>query len=455
MPMKSQRISSSPVCRTLPVRLSPVDKKPEFTDGRPSTQRQTQLVRNITQHPTPNTSQMKKVIQRASPEEWFDGIFTAKGIATITVYSHILSDGYGDAGQLGNAVRELNYLKRKNIVQEVIPYATFDVSSEQYSNKPKKKEEEKKEEEERKANILSICPELKIENLLKQHERSGLAPHSWKPQNWELQFPVPTPPIKPIKQTRLLQIFEMGLSEKAIDRYNAINKEKIGREKKEPLYHTGVSDINNNSVENKAVGYLIPLYYTGNKYQGMSKVISILKLEYNTIRELYEYLNDAWFVKLNNSNNAEAVIKMAIQEKCPTIILQGEKLENLPSTYEGTNIHTILGRVPQDCLDCLMACIGKEGRIYAGGEGMLVQALGVSDASVSLITQDSNAYSYQQAQYIIDAKENENYYKYISDSGCANPLLLMNSEHQNTMSTQNQLARKNNFFRRYMYSRFT
>lgn len=458
--MKSQHIFSSTACRTLPVRLSPANEKPAFADSRPSTQRQAQLVRNIIQYPAPATSQMKKVIQRASPDEWFDGIFRTPGPKTITVYSHILSDGYGDAGQLGNAVRELIFLRKKGIVQNVIPYATYDLPSSQYHSNP---ENQEKEEEERRANILSICPELaenklqKTENneIIKEKEKSGLAPFSWNPNNWELQFPVPAPLSPPIAPSRLLQIFEMGMSNKAVSRHQKIQEIQGGSEA--PLYHTGVSPINEYRIRNEAVGYLIPSYREGNKYQGMLTLIHTLKLtNVTSIRQLYSYLKDAWFVKLNNPENALRVIKIATTppNHCQKMILQGAT-PDLNFQAFGIPVYTIPDRVSQQCLDCLMACI-TEGRICAGGEGMFVQALGASTAEVSLIPQEGRDYGYQQGQYMKDSELGQssiNYFTY-DTADHINSLILLSPNIEKVMKAQNANARRTNFFSRYMYSRF-
>lgn len=445
--MKSQRISSSPAGRTLPARLSPVNEKPAFKDSRLSTQRQTQLVRDITRYPSLATSQMKKVIQRASPDEWFGGIFAAGGNATISVYSYICSDGYGDAGQLGNAVHELNYLKKKNIVQAVIPYASY--------THPKEGTTEEDWEE----NIVALCPELKnapgnANDKLKKMdtEKSGWFPETPLPNNWELQFPVPAPSIASPDSKRMLRIFEMGMSYKAVSRYQEIQKIQGGNA--EPLYHTGVSEIREHPIENKAVGYLIPSYREGNKYQGMDKLIRLLKLKVSSIHELYSYLRDAWFVKLNNPQNALRVIKIATTSPnhCQKMILQGVAPDPNFQRF-GIPVYTIPGRVSQSCLDCLMACI-TEGKICAGGEGMFVQALGVSTAEVSLIPQEGRDYGYQQGQYMKDSMFPINYFNY--DTGDPiNPLrLLLEPNFEEVTKAQNANARSTNFFYRYMYSRF-
>lgn len=447
--MKSQRISSSPAGRTLPARLSPVNEKPAFKDSRLSTQRQTQLVRDITQYPSLATSQMKKVIQRASPDEWFDGIFAADGNATISVYSHILSDGYGDAGQLGNAVHELNYLKNRNIVQAVIPYASY--------THPKVGTTE----EDWRKNIVDLCPELQDSpgNANCRLQKTDTEESGWLPQcchrnNWELQFPVPALSMANPDSKRMLRVFEMGMSEGAKRRYEEMYPiDHVGKHK-EPLYHTGVSDIKEHSTENKAVGYLIPSYREENKDKGMIELIQALRLNPTSIYELPSYLRDAWFVKLNNPQNALRVIKIATTSPnhCQKMILQGVA-PNPNFQRFGIPVYTIPGRVSQSCLDCLMACI-TEGKICAGGEGMFVQALGVSTAKVSLIPQEGRNYGYQQGQYVKDSMFPINYFNYDTGDPINSLRLLLEPNFEEVTKAQNANARQNNFFSRYMYSRF-
>lgn len=412
--MKSQHIFSSTACRTLPVRLSPANEKPAFADSRPSTQRQAQLVRNIIQYPAPATSQMKKVIQRASPDEWFDGIFRTPGPKTITVYSHILSDGYGDAGQLGNATRELSHLKDAGIVQNVVPYATYDT--------PKNGTIEA----DWRNSIIAICPGLtdrNLESTSRLNHKSTAPPilRDWglyrgNRTNWELQFPVPGNSFSPAK--RLLRIFEMGLSQAALTRHNTLKSNHL-----EPLYHTGVANI---GTQDQAVGYVIPSYKGIDKFKSWQKLQQHLSLQFSSIGEWRTYLNKAWFVKLNQLNNANFIVNQANREKCEKLILQGNGLtaQSITAAHD-MPIHIISGRISQSCLDCLMACIGPEGVIYAGGEGMLVQALGVSDAHVKTLPPPS--YEYQTDQYYADGI--------------------------NTPSNPNIVFRQNSFFARYMFPR--
>lgn len=312
---------------------------------------------------TKANSFISTIIQRASLEEWISNAQKDKN-APITLYTHILNDGFGDAGQLGYLVDKMNSL---HLNRKIVPYATHEheskdiptikelsrISDDKYLKKSKK----------RKAHWISECA-----------------------NSWEIQYPVPACNSKNENTQRILRIGEMGANFGSI-KYLSDN-----------YYHTGIGPgLINYSIP---VGYGIPSFnITSDLYHEMLKMVGF---DSNTLK-------DTWLVKVPNVNFIDKILTIAHQRGCGSIILLGVTEQDLKDKnvdlkkFTGMSIN-VIKFLPQKILTCLMYAIGGDngkGMIFSAGEGMYVQALGASQAAVGNLIRNES-YDYQLFQIAQD-----------------------------------------------------
>lgn len=316
-----------------------------------------------------------KVIQKATIDEWCKGVHEAQN-PKITLYSHILGDGLGDAGQLGylvDKVRDLGY--------NPIPYATYN----EYNNKKELVDS---------GQIAILARTNNLQPVLNKQDRiSGWVNECGESECFEIQYPVPAKNTK-LKDDKVLRVSEM----------NSITYQiRIGKlgEKK---HHTGIGTAQAPGV---SLGYGIPQY--ANSAYDEEQLRKNLK-DCNIILQVDDdlsFLKDAWLVKVNKGQSVDEIFTKA--QECSFLILLGGLDEEQQADFnKGTGVpvrHIPL--LDQSVLSCLMSkigCDGGKGMIFAGGEGMYVQALGASKAAVGDVIRGSNYY-YQTRQIKADSKE--------------------------------------------------
>lgn len=325
-----------------------------------------------------------KVIQKATIEDWCKGVNQTPD-PTIALYSHIYSDGMGDAGLLGSLVDKVSTLRNPN---SIISYATY--------NDPPHKPPVNKQD------ILDLSRINKPSYLRKvdeQHKReSGWVEYD-KDKTWEIQYPFAARNIK-MGDERILRVSEMNFLHQII--------ESDGVRLDNQMYHTGIT----NADKGMGIGYGIPKYDSNQDEEDLKQRLNTYNihpeiLPDSTAKYSYSCLKDAWLVKVNEGQSVTDILKKA---KCPLLILLGkldQQQESEFSTAPKTNPTLIhIDYLKQSLLSCLMSkigCDGGKGMIFAGGEGMYVQALGASSAAVGDIIRDG--YNYQTNQILSDSKK--------------------------------------------------
>lgn len=321
------------------------------------------------------------IIQRASLEKWINGARKDKE-APITLYTHILNDGFGDAGQLGYLVDKMKSL---GLGRNIIPYATYKSTE----------------------NFLKLKELSRIENneyLFMGEDKAGWINECGT--SWEIQYPVPTNnDAKKRNNDRILRIHEMGTSVRYI-LHNLLNIE-----------HTGVKD---------GIGYGIP---TPPEYETNDKTLIDNKIKFEK--------DKIWLVKLHPSSNENDIKDKAKSGGCECLILLCNGEGDITCDNENTMKVYHIYQIQQNELSYLMSKIGEEGRIYAGGEGMFVQALGVSKAPVGIITRGSE-YKYQLEQIKKDIKRG-------FEIKVEDPTTMLDMSHEQ-LKTLSKNLRKNNWF---------
>lgn len=379
-----------------------------------------------------------KVIQKASIDKWCEGVNNATN-PTITLYSFILPDGLGDAGQLGylvDKVRDLGY--------NPIPYANYDPgvqintnpspppkkkqsskgakgqsskaakplsplpvgehgpTKKKYKSKHPKTESPKKTEASKRLDILKSLTRIEKDDHIRSAtaERKNIH-NGWIDEcqgnnTWEIQYPVPVVNIKKIDEKHLLRVAEMNQI------YDKIAK-----------YHTGIANASGDTDTDTGtgIGYGIPKYIPKSDDESNLrdkfieyKIISVSEPD-------LPCLKDAWLVKVNEGQSVVDILKKAKEMGCTFLILLGKLDKQQQADYSNASIdkpsqvHKIES-LEQSVLSCLMSkigCDGGTGMIFAGGEGMYVQALGASEAAVGDVIR--GGYSYQTQQIKADSKK--------------------------------------------------
>lgn len=358
---------------------------------------------------TQANSFISTIIQRASLEDWINGARMDKN-APITLYTHVLNDGFGDAGQLGYLVDKMNSL---GLGRNVVPYATHD---HEHGNKQ---------------TIMNLS-RIKTENYLAKKKPIA----GWIPEcenSWEIQYPVPANSVQ--SQERILRISEMGANFGSI------------KYKSDKYYHTGIGPGLIDSCmkpekPTKAIGgYGIPsfipkphLYYS---------MLSSVNLNVSQLK-------DALLVKVPDKKSINIILEKAFLKGYNTIILLGvtdDETSTVASidSFIGMTIRSIKF-LPQEILTHLMYTIGIDngkGMIFSAGEGMYVQALGASKAAVGNLSRNEN-YDYQLWQIKSDSNflgTNIQQNSHAGIIGCD-----MMGLDQNTLKQHSDIVRTYNWF---------
>lgn len=289
------------------------------------------------------------IIQRASLNDWITGARKDKN-APITLYTHILNDGFGDAGQLGYLVDKMNSL---NLGRKIIPYATH---------------------EHIETDIPTLMKLSRIKygtHLLKREAISGWIDEC--EDSWEIQYPVPTKDDcrSSRDEKKILRIHEMG---------NAVY-----------YINNGLSGIQHTGLNGEGIGYGIP---TLPEYKSNDKTL---------IDQNIKFKEKTWLVRLHHQADETIIKEAAEKDKCECLILLCNGKGDITHVKKGSIDIYYVYEIEQNKLSYLMTKIGENGRIYAGGEGMFVQALGASKAPVGIITRGKN-YNYQLEQIYYDFK---------------------------------------------------
>lgn len=362
-----------------------------------------------------------KVIQKASIDEWCQGVKEAQN-PTITLYTYVFSDGSGDAGQLGYLVDKMRFLGYRPI-----PYANY---------YPKRKDktlvdpgpildlariDPKVEERRIKTNSNTATSDDKSDGgisikktgkrkteLIYKYLRpfddfdknnSGWIDECRGSNTWEIQYPVPAQ-ISTLDDKKILKVSEMNIVRDAFTKY-----------------HTGIAK----AKDGTGIGYGIP------KYIPKSDDESNLRdkfIECNIISDSepdLPCLKDAWLVKVNEGQSVVDILKKAKEMGCTFLILLGGKnvQKDIDQATEKPSKVFPIQELKQSVLSCLMSkigCDGGTGMIFAGGEGMYVQALGASEAAVGDVIR--GGYSYQTEQIKADSE------KKAGDENPLNPVVM-------------------------------
>ena len=201
------------------------------------------------------------IIQRVSLENWIIGARSDKN-TPITLYTHILGDGLGDAGQLGYLVDKMKSL---GLGRKIIPYATYAPTE----------------------HFLKLKKLSRIDN--NEHLLMGKDKAGWINEctnSWEIQYPVPTKnEDKQRDDNKILRIHEMGNATYYINNNLA------------DIQHTG---------KNNGIGYGIP---TPPEYKSNDKTL---------IDEKIGIKERTWLVRLHPQTK-ENIITDAAKKGNPTI----------------------------------------------------------------------------------------------------------------------------------------
>lgn len=310
-----------------------------------------------------------KVIQKVSIDKWCQGVKETQD-PTITLYSYICYDGVGDAGQLGYLFDKVSSLGFRSISYAI------------YSPRNKAKPSD-----------MRRLARIDNKDHLKKNgdPKIVLSPTIDEKTTWEIQYPVPhLGNAAGLEDGHILKVSEMN------QMYDTVEE-----------YHTGIAK----AKDGIGIGYGIP------KYIPKSDDESNLRdkfIEYKIISDSepdLPCLKDAWLVKVNEGQSVVDILKKAKEMGCTFLILLGKLDKQQQADYSNASIdkpsqvHKIES-LEQSVLSCLMSkigCDGGTGMIFAGGEGMYVQALGASEAAVGDVIRDG--YSYQTEQIKADSKK--------------------------------------------------
>lgn len=319
---------------------------------------------------TQKSNSISTIIQRASLEDWINGARKDKN-EPITLYTHILNDGFGDAGQLGYLVDKMNSLQ---LGRKIVPYATHE-----------------HEDSNNKQTIMAlsrISEQEKLKTPKELHQKQPIS--GWIPEctnSWEIQYPVPAQSSK--DNNHILRINEMG-------KFQPL---KYRSESGETIYHTGIVPLRSDRKD-MAIGYGMPIFMP--KQDLYNAMLSSIKLDRNQLK-------DALLVKVPTQNDINNILSKAKGNNFNTVILLGVTDDETLKAVLGENFEDMTIRskkfLPQEILTLLMSEIGKDdgkGMIFSAGEGMYVHALATSKAPVGNLIRNDR-YEYQLFQISSDS----------------------------------------------------
>lgn len=318
----------------------------------------------------------------------------------LNLYSEILPDGDGDAGQLKILYEKINSVAEAlNVKDKVRMLCVFSLTNEERGAawNGERPAADNEAVEQRRAKIQSILgmSNQTIKHVSEFTMTKGLREGAFQPlgNDWEVEYPVPDRSFT-ADEGHLLKIKEMGEESKIIDTIKAGDTTQDGIGYGIPDELVGMEPDNPNSAESFLIQEL------GNKYHSQlfqnAWIVSIKNYIYIPLRKpdcdsnpdyIRAYGDDQFFQKQPYPvEKMIDIVKEAKENGAKLIIFAGMDAQNfwkklsIFERYNFRDISIIFKNIPNDTLKDLMAKV-KNGVIISGGEGLFAESLAAPESN--------------------------------------------------------------------------
>lgn len=317
----------------------------------------------------------------------------------LNLYSEILPDGYGDAGQLKILYEKINSVAEAlNVKDKVRMLCVFSLTDEERgaARQGNPLEADGKAVEQRRANIQSIFGMSNQSDKSKQMIKhvseftmaKGLREDAFQPlgNDWEVEYPVPDRNFT-ADEGHLLKIKEMG---------EELKIKKMGEESEI------IGAIKAGDTAQDGIGYGIPDELVGMEPNNPNSAEFFLKRELK-ITDPSSLFENAWIISIKNyiykpkndqdradeenfqkqpypKDRMKDIVNEAKENGARLIIFAGMNGLNFWDKWWIKDIFVICKNIPNDTLKDLMAKV-KNGVIISGGEGLFAESLAAPESN--------------------------------------------------------------------------